>query len=317
VNLQQQLPRNMVVTAAYVGSYSGNQVQQIQLNPPTPISTPNGLQFATLQTVNGRPTVVDNPRLNPAYDNLSSARTIGWAKYHSTQLGLNRRFANNWSGQVSYTYSKCRDIGSGSFLVDGGTTLSNPFNPDDDEGPCSYDLRHNLSVNGLYVLPFRGNALVEGWQVSGVLLLHSGNPFNVGTGIATNTFRGSAPRPNLVAGCDPLANSSVDHWFNAECFTLPEVGFNGTFARNKLTGPPLRNVDAAFTKTTRLSGDRSIQFRLEVFNLLNRANFSLPNGAAFAQGAVAGTGNINPNAGRITSTRTTARQIQLGFRFVF
>jgi Carboxypeptidase regulatory-like domain/TonB-dependent Receptor Plug Domain len=317
VNLQQQLPRNMVVTAAYVGSYSGDQVQQIQLNPPTPISTPNGLQFATLQTVNGRLTVVDNPRLNPAYDNLSSARTIGWAKYHSMQLGVNRRFANNWSGQVSYTYSKCRDIGSGSFLVDGGTTLSNPFNPDDDEGACSYDLRHNLTLNGLYVLPFKGNALVEGWQVSGVMLVHSGNPFTVTTGIANNTFRGSAPRPNLVSGCDPLANSTVDHWFNAACFTLPDVGFNGSYPRNALTGPPLRNVDAAFTKTTRLAGQRSVQFRLEVFNLLNRANLSLPNGAAYAQGAIAGTGTINPNAGRITSTRTTARQVQLGFRFEF
>jgi outer membrane receptor protein involved in Fe transport len=317
VNLQQQLPRNTVVTAAYVGSRSRDQVQQIQLNPPTPISTPNGLQFATLQTVNGRLTVVDNPRINPAYDNLSSARTIGWANYHALQLGLNRRFANNWSGQVSYTYSKCRDIGSGSFLVDGGTTLSNPFNPDDDEGACSYDLRHNLTLNGLYILPFKGNPLVEGWQLSGVLLMHSGNPFTVTTGIANNTFRGSAPRPNLVPGCDPLAKSTVDHWFNAACFTLPDVGFNGTFPRNELTGPPLRNVDAALMKTTRLSGDRSIQFRLEVFNLLNRANLSLPNGAAFSQAAIAGTGVINPNAGRITSTRTTARQIQLGFRFTF
>src|SRR5205807_1095737 len=116
----------------------------IQLNPPVPIVTPQGLQFATLQTVNGRLAVVDNPRVNPAYDNLASARTIGYGHYNALQLGLNRRFANNWSGQVSYTYSKCLDIGSGSFLVDGGTNLSNPFSPEDDLGPCTYDLRHNL-----------------------------------------------------------------------------------------------------------------------------------------------------------------------------
>lgn len=317
VNVQRELASRIVATAAYVGSRSVNQVQQIQLNPPVPIETPNGLQFATLQTIGGRLTVVDNPRVNPAYDNLSSSRTTGWGRYHGLQLGVNRRFANNWSGQVSYTYSKCTDVGSGSFLVDGGTTLSNPFNADDDLGPCTYDLRHNLSVNGLYTLPFHGNAAAEGWQVSGVFLAHSGNPFNVTTGIAANTFRGSAARPNLVAGCDPLANPTVDHWFDASCFTLPSVGFNGTFQRDALTGPGLANVDLALMKTTRLSPQKSVQIRLEVFNVFNRANFSLPAGGAFTQAAVAGTGNISPNAGRITSTRTTARQVQLGFKFVF
>jgi hypothetical protein len=201
--------------------------------------------------------------------------------------------------------------------VDGGTSLSNPFNPNDDKGRCTYDLHHNLSINGLYTVPFHGNRIVEGWQVSGVFLAHSGNPFNVGTGIATNTFRGSSPRPNYVAGCDPLAHSTVDHWFDASCFTLPAVGFNGNFGRNVLTGPRLTNVDMALMKTTSLSEGKTVQFRAEVFNIANHANFALPNGAAFSQGAVAGTGNINPTYGRITSTRTTSRQVQLGVKLLF
>ena len=154
VNVQRELAHNTIATVAYVGSHSENQVQQIQLNPPVPIQTANGPQFATLQTVGGRLQVVDNVRVNPAYDNLSSSRTIGWANYHALQLGVNRRFSNDWSAQLSYTYSKCRDINSGSFLVDGGTTLSNPFDPNADEGPCSYDIRHNLTINSLYTLPF-------------------------------------------------------------------------------------------------------------------------------------------------------------------
>ena len=317
VSVQRELAESTALTVAYVGSHSLHQVQQIQLNPPVPNITPNGLQFATLQNVNGRLTVVDNPRVNPAYDNLSSARFIGWANYHALQLGLNRRFNNNWSGQVSYTYSKCLDIGSGSYVVDGGTSLSNPFNPNDDRGRCTYDLHHNLSINGLYTVPFHRNRMVEGWQVSGVFLAHSGNPFNVGTGIATNTFRGSSPRPNYVAGCDALAHSTVDHWFDASCFTLPAVGFNGNFGRNVLTGPRLTNVDMALMKTTTLSEGKTVQFRAEVFNIANHPNFALPNGAAFSQGAVAGTGNINPTYGRITSTRTTSRQVQLGVKLLF
>jgi carboxypeptidase family protein len=317
VNVQRELAHNTIATAAYVGSHSENQVQQIQLNPPVPIQTPTGPQFATLQTVSGRLQVVDNVRVNPAYDNLSSSRTIGWANYHALQLGVNRRFGNDWSAQFSYTYSKCRDINSGSFLVDGGTTLSNPFDPNADEGPCSYDIRHNLTVNSLYTLPFHGNQVVEGWQLSTVVSAHSGNPYNITTGIATQTFRGSAARPNLVPGCNPEANQTVDHWFDASCFTLPAVGFLGNFGRNVLTGPDLVNVDASLLKSVRFNRGTDLQFRLEVFNLFNRPNFGLPSGAVFSAGAVAGTGVVNPTYGRIISTRTTSRQIQLGLKLSF
>ncbi len=316
-NVQRELGANFVATVAYVGSHSYNQVQQIQLNPPVPIQTPNGPQFATLQTVAGRLQVVDNVRVNPAYDNLSSSRTIGWARYNGLQLGVNRRYANNWSTQVSYTYSHCTDINSGSFLVDGGTTLSNPFDPSADEGPCSYDIRHNLTINGLYTLPFHGNQFVEDWQLSTILTAHSGNPYNITTGIPTQTFRGSAARPNLVPGCDPEAGQTVDHWFNAACFTLPGVGLLGDTPRNFLTGPDLVNVDASLLKTVRIAGSTTIQFRAEVFNLFNRPNFGLPGGAVFSQGAIAGTGVVTPTYGRITSTRTTSRQIQLGFKLLF
>jgi hypothetical protein len=287
------------------------------LNPPVPVDTPDGPQFASLQTVGGRPQVIDNPRVNPAYDNLSSSRTIAWGRYHSLQLGVNRRFASGWSAQTSYTYSHSTDIGSGSFLVDGGTTLSNPFDAYSDIGPCSYDIRHNLTVNGLYTLPFQGNRLTEGWQVSGIVTAHSGNPYNLTTGIATQTFRGSAARPNLVPGCDVDAGQSIAHWFNPACFELPGVGLLGNLPRNYLTGPGLLNVDASVLKSTKIARDYTIQFRAEVFNLFNRANFGLPAGAVFAAGPVAGTGVVSPTAGRITSTRTTSRQVQIGLKLIF
>ena len=319
VSVQRELPRGMVGTAAYVGSRSENQVQQIQLNPPVPTTFSDGrLQFATLQTVGGRLQVVDNPRVNPAYDNLSSSRTIGWGRYHGLQLGLNRRFANSWSGQVSYTYSKCTDINSGSFLVDGGTTLSNPFDADADEGRCTFDIRHNMVVNGLYSISSDHHPLIRGWQISGIVSAHSGNPFNVTTGIATHTFRGSAARPDLLPGCDPMRNdSTVTRWFDPTCFALPPVGVPGNFGRNVLNGPKYLTVDAALMRNIDLPAGRSVQFRAEVFNLLNRANFGLPTGAVFIQSATAGQGVINPNAGRITSTRTTSRQVQLGLKFLF
>ena len=98
---------------------------------------------------------------------------------------------------------------------------------------------------------------------------------------------------------------------------MPAVGFNGNFGRNVLTGPRLTNLDLALLKGVKFAEDKTVQIRAEVFNVPNHPNFALPSGAVFSQGAVAGTGNINPTYGRITSTRTTSRQVQLGLKIVF
>jgi hypothetical protein len=78
--------------------------------------------------------------------------------------------------------------------------------------------------------------------------------------------------------------------------------------------PGLVNVDLSFFKNTDLSESTSLQFRVETFNLFNRANFAAPDGGAMAAFI---DGEVNPNFGRITRTRTPARQIQLGLRFTF
>jgi len=95
------------------------------------------------------------------------------------------------------------------------------------------------------------------------------------------------------------------------------VGFNGNFGRNALTGPRLTDVDLALLKSVKFAEDKTVQVRAEVFNVANHPNFGLPGGGVFSQGAVAGTGTVNPTYGRITSTRTTSRQVQLGFKFLF
>jgi hypothetical protein len=137
------------------------------------------------------------------------------------------------------------------------------------------------------------------------------------TGIGTHTFRGAAARPDIVPGCDPLRESTVNRWYDPSCFALPPVGVLGNLGRNVLNGPKYLNVDVALHKNVEISSGRAIQFRAEVFNVLNRANFGAPNGAVFSQAAIAGTGIVNPNAGRITTTRTTSRQVQLGVKVIF
>ena len=125
-----------------------------------------------------------------------------------------------------------------------------------------------------------------------------------------------------VAGCAPNAFEGLaTQWFDPKCFSLNAFGTFGNLGRNTGFGPDLWNTDFALLKNTRvpkISESFNIQFRAEIFDIFNHANFGLPNTTMFTAGANGG-GNVNPNAGRITSiaTPTPARQIQLALKFIF
>ena len=118
-----------------------------------------------------------NSRWNPNFANTTSGITDLDSQYDALQMGINRRMTSNLAAQLSYTYSKCTDISSGNWSQEGGTNILNPYDVTEDRGPCTFQLRHNLSTNAVYALPFTGNALVEGWQVSGIFYASSGGPF--------------------------------------------------------------------------------------------------------------------------------------------
>ena len=104
-------------------------------------------------------------------------------------------------------------------------------------------------------------------------------------------------------------------WFDPTAFVTPAAGTFGNTGRGDFEGPNLRTVDLSMTKSVRLQGDRRVEVRLEAFNVLNRANFAPPNLSVYA-----GSADVEqplPNFGRIRSTVTSSRQIQLGVRFLF
>lgn len=323
VSLQRELAAQMVTTIAYVGSRGRNNYGARNANPP--IATPNadynyGLQFGSGTGT----TLIENPLVNPNFGPMILAENISFSNYKSMQLGLVRRLSNGWQSQLSYTWSKCQDTGSGSWGLDRGTNFQNPYDPDSDLGRCAFDLRHNLVVNGMYQLPFSGNQIVEGWQVSGIVNFRSGLPSNVTDGII-RAFdnQGASNRPNFVpgaAGCngDPVLPKadrfpvgSNPRWINTACFQLPRLGELGNTPRNFVDGPNYINVDAALIKNVR-AASWSVQLRAEVFNLLNRTNFNVPAAAIFA-----GTGAVSPTAGTITTVVGTARQFQFGMKVMF
>ena len=122
-------------------------------------------------------------------------------------------------------------------------------------------------------------------------------------------------RPDLKPGfSDNPVLGGPDRYWNIAAFALPAPNTRGNLGRNTLAGPGLVNLDLSLIKAFNMRAQRSIQVRLEAFNLLNRPNFAVPSGRiAFTSAA----GDVAPNWGRITSTVTTSRQIQLGIKYLF
>jgi hypothetical protein len=153
-----------------------------------------------------------------------------------------------------------------------------------------------------------------------VTTLQSGQPFTVRLGFnrsgnLNTTGFSMNERPDLNPGfSDNPILGGPDRYWDINAFSLPAANTRGNLGRNTLVGPGLINADLSLIKAIKLQSARTLQVRIEAFNLLNRANFAVPSGRiAFTNAA----GDVAPNWGRITSTVTTARQIQLGVKYLF
>jgi len=170
-------------------------------------------------------------------------------------------------------------------------------------------------------------ALLRGWQLSSIAAVRSGSPLTVfvqGNRSRSQWLPSLAPgvgqdRPSYAAGYGPdnAVLGRPDQWFDPAAFTLQEAGTFGNTGRGDFTGPSLRTVDLAFVKQSpRVFGDAGrLEVRIEVFNVFNRANFGPPALIAFA-GNADGEQPLS-SFGRIRTTVTSARQMQLGIRITF
>ncbi|HJZ73101.1 MAG TPA: hypothetical protein VKE51_15255, partial [Vicinamibacterales bacterium] len=316
-NMQREVWAETLLTIGYIGSRSANLFKQRDLNPVTPKTLADG------SIVYGAPRgpaavgIVPNARVNPAFSTLNTGTSFATSTYHSLQTSLNRRFFRGVQAQVSYTLSRCTDLSSGNFGGEGGTASTNPYDPYYDSGPCGFNRTHTLRASTVVALPFKGNRVVDGWQVSALLNMTSGAPFTP-TIFDQSGLGTGAQRPNLAAGrdSDSIVTGNINQWFDPTAYTLPAPGTLGDAGRNSLIGPRFATLDAAVLKTVRLQGSSSIQLRAEVFNLTNHVNFGQPSANVFAQ-SVNGGGTYSPTAGRITTTASTARQIQFGMKILF
>jgi hypothetical protein len=249
----------------------------------------------------------------PELANITAIRWDGYSIFNGLTFRAEQRLSRGLASTVSYTLSKAIDDASDP----GGTSFESNL-PQDvrnmaaEEARASFDHRHRFVGSLTYALPNVGSGngfaskLASGWQVNAIVLFESGAPFTVNLGTdRANIGAGPAQRPDMT--CDPNEGGAgtAQQWFNTSCFTLqPQFTF-GNAPRNAVMSPGYANVDAAVQKDIAVGGGTRFQLRWEIFNLLNRANFDVPNRVAFT-----------PNFGRIFSAKPP-RQMQFGVKVLF
>ena len=296
--VQHSFVCDMAIEVAYVGT-RGLHLQVLRdRNQPTPA-----------------PGDVQERRPFPLYGNFASIENAGRSQYNGFQFKLSKRLSVGLWGLLSYTYGVAKsdqgEIGLAS------PWPQNSLNVASDYGRADGDQRHKVSASWTYDLPFgQGrqymnspgitDTLFGGWQFGGIVTYGSGFPFTPLISVdPSNTGTFGSIRPDIVG--DPhVDHPSVNHWFNTGAYAIPADYTFGNAQRNSLTGPDFFNLDLYVAKRFPIGRDMGLEFRLEVYNVTNRANFAQPD--PFID---------SDSGGTITGLAGPMREIQWGLRLYF
>ena len=254
----------------------------------------------------------------PQYSQIHEEYNDGFSTYNALEVKANRRFANGFTFQANYTYSKSIDNSSYDTTTGIGDEYQITTNANLNKGPSQFDQTHRLVVSYVYDLPFgkgrpwldRGgilNAVLGGWKDSGSFITHSGTPFNVFSGGPNLT---GAISGYIYADCNgnPAGSQTTNAWFNTGAFSDPAAYRFGTCGRDIVRGPGSWNFDMALMKDFTLPihwESVKIQFRADAFNIFNHPNLGLPNNTTDSSAF-----------GTITSA-SQPRTLQIGAQILF
>jgi Carboxypeptidase regulatory-like domain len=318
--IEHQLPKNMTVEAAYVGSHGSGLQFQADINQ-VPASKLGGGQAARPypQYLGIGPSVPG--ALTGLYSNISN--------YNAMQLSLRKQMGFGLLADVNFTWSKMLDdqdtSGWGSHY--GDAYYQDAFNPSANYGPSNFNSPRMFKGYLVYTLPFGygqkfinhgiGAVVLGGWKTSSTFLFNAGNPY---TPIMSSSSNAGALDgfwfPNRV-GNPKAQNQSINQWFNQLAYQTPANNTFGTVSRNSLYGPDLTDIDLSIGKTFNIPKWESAHFeiRMDATNFVNHPSFGLPNNQLSA--AALASGVANPNVGQITQTTQTGRTMQAFGRFSF
>ena len=295
LNIQREIGRDLGVTIGYFGSKGTHLRIARNINQRV-----NGvLPFASLPST-------DPFRPNVPLVNIIQIEGTGNSSYNGLWLTATKRFSRGFQFNASYTFSKSIDYNS---LNSQGVVIQDNYNVRGSRGLSDFDARHRFVFSGIYELPFHGNQLVEGWQLSSIVQSQTGNPVNIVVNNSVLTGVNNTVRPDVTGPVEILG--TVNRWFDISPFVVPVNRF-GSLGRNVVIGPGFNNTDISVIKRTKLTETQLIEFRWEVFDVFNHANFGQP-------GRVVGTANF----GQISSTRFatgdsgSSRQMQFALKYKF
>ena len=348
LNVQRELSPNLTALVGYVGSRGVHQpFRADDVNVVLPTPTPAGYVWPV--------PVGSGNQINPNGD-VRGLMWGGGSDYHALDVGITRNMTHGLRMQGSFTFAKSIDTSSATLVGDafGNSVPSlNWFDLKLSRGLSDFDIRRVLVINVTWQVPTLKSAVeplawaINGWELGLIYKANDGVPFTATFGTdgdplgLNSTDPYDYPNRLSGSGCATLTNpGNPNNYIKTQCFAVPTapsaafynaycdpaVGtspqcFNlrGNAGRNILIGPGLSNLDFSLIKNSyfkKISETFNAQFRAEVFNILNRANFSpppFPNNTDIFDS----TGAANPSAGLLTSTTTDSRQIQFALKFIW
>jgi len=307
LTVEQALPAGLVFNTSYLGSHGVRLFSRGALNlcvTPVFVTKDSGGNFNCT-----RPLDQYFPKSPDPYGSVDYKYDVGQSTYHAVQFVLERRFAGGLAFQGRYNFS--HSINDGAV---GGGEANGPQNVNChrcDKGPSVFDVRHNITTNATYELPFgpgktymnHGGALgkvVGGWELSGIGTFHTGHPLTVSMDLSGSDPNTGVPfnfllpdgndqttqRPDLVPGVPLYLPGNGRHmgpWINPAAFQAPPIDSNGNFTRFGNAGNGILRdnsvwqIDVSLMKQTKITERIALQFEVQAFNVFNHTQLGDPN----------------------------------------
>jgi hypothetical protein len=320
LSLQRNLDANTVLDLSYVGSEAHHLLVVYSANPGNP-----GLCLSLVPACGSGgenssygPTIpCTRQGIGCAFGNDDYEGSVGNSNYNAFQATIQRQ-TKSLKVMISYTYSK--SIDNASSLAD----IGDPFNLNLMRVLSAFDLKHNLVATYEYTLPVdrllrRSNRWTRGWEISGITRASTGLPVTLSSA-DDNSLQGTNPNgvnsrymdlPDVVPGALDLGHytqNGQSYYFNISLFKPNALGTPGNAPRRYFYGPGSFNTDLALLKSVPVSESKTLQFRLETFNIFNHPQF-------FGPATV--NGNISsPSFGQVVKA-SSPRLMQLAVKFMF
>jgi len=341
---QYQLAPNTMLEAVYVGSLGRKLISTTDVNFPSQtieaqqlavdgFINPDCARPLAACTIDGNPPSSTDPVTTDANGILTGAGQLltdvsaGLSDSHELQVTLDKRWSHGFLSRAAYTFGKTIDLTSG--FRERSSTFLDPLNFNASRGLADFDVRNRFVLSGIWQLPvgerikstkFMNEAL-GGWQFAGIITFQSGNPIPILSGVDSSGFGLGSDRPDIsgtigkfnprrvqTINADCLGGSVTGNFYfnptNLTCSSVAQFTL-GTMGRNVVIGPGINNYDLSFIKRFKVTESQSLEFRSELFNAFNHAQFEN-----------VGTTGFSGTFGQVTTDRGP-RLVQFALKYYF